>query len=1231
MISTKTCDITSYSVTGMAALSYLPVTGLQTTTAIPTDGKLLSLLGLKYRNTAAGAVTVSFMLQTDGVTGPYFNEYLADTRERNRTVYDVTSSLPIGSHNVQIFWKTDDPTKVVELLNGCLSTVLLEGAVGATGDQGWTGVMGIPGPTGAFGGPPGLTGLQGATGLLGGQGVTGPGVASFSKFVKILPMEEWKTTNLDQDIHGEVPVIEFDSADPVELMEMAFPVPLEWDTYSDMTLRVGSIIDLPAATGDKLTFKLSYKGFNKTANTTSFAPYFTQILTHTMSSPMQYDFHEFEFTLAGANLRGYDYMFLRLEKVTETPNLQRIGICSTQLEHGVSVGAGPTGYQGVTGIEGHTGAQGLSAIYKLNYAFESSTSQAAVGNTELGLDNTDPSQATAIWFSETITIDGQDQSVIDRFWEQLSAGDIVKIYDYDDATKHNYYIVTSVQKQLIGLVWQVVLGVSHITLFPFETSQANYSAGSGWIGISTEGLPGVTGLQGTTGFQGATGPLGGPVGPQGVTGFAGITGYQGFTGAQGLGVTGLIGVTGFCGATGSQGATGAQGLGVTGLIGVTGTVGMTGSQGLTGLEGYVGQTGLSGATGSEGHTGAQGLQGDSGVTGLGFTGLQGETGQIGETGVQGTQGPTGAYGGPAGETGLPGPTGIQGLTGALGAGYTGLPGVTGQMGITGAFGGPPGETGLQGLTGVDGATGIPGLTGQEGSTGLQGATGLLGATGLQGFTGIQGETGPLGTTGLPGDTGFMGPTGWQGETGAQGLGVTGLIGPTGIQGLTGLFYYPTVVRNFNSSAGVTPSANQLQLDNLNPSAATQITINKSDSFNDGAKYYNSIAVNGYLKLSDADNGSYFNFYQVTNKSDASPSYYVIIVTHINEIAGYQTTNTNYASGSGTVYLSIVGLPGYPGTTGLQGATGLAGATGWQGLTGPAGKGETGLPGVTGFVGPTGWQGLTGPDGKGETGLPGVTGFQGVTGSVGVQGATGIGVAGATGAQGLLGATGLPGGAGATGTGAVSQLVLYNPLSRYQMVDTSGEEVWCVSSSAVYSELVWTRSGTTLTVYRNGHGHAPGTRVIIRNTNIDYQVGLIAVSNANDFVLSTTNIGGTSGTAGAYSIGFTFAHAGGPTTGGVLTAPAGDHADVQLHTIKIRTGTRASTTYELTVPASAYNGAGANTSLGDCYVPDYTVRADTDSLSAIGATLTTNIGGSYSKFLFGNLGTASLSRIIKANF
>lgn len=316
---------------------------------------------------------------------------------------------------------------------------------------------------------------------------------------------------------------------------------------------------------------------------------------------------------------------------------------------------------------------------------------------------------------------------------------------------------------------------------------------------------------------------------------------------------------------------------------------------------------------------------------------------------------------------------------------------------------------------------------------------------------------------------------------------------------------------------------------------------------------------------------------------------------------------------------LSGVQGPKGATGLFGATGIQGNTGFQGFTGLA-LGSTGVSGPTGILGPTGIQGETGIQGglgiQGGTGVTGETGIQGVgvtgLGYTGVQGFTGLSVTGPQGVTGLYGQTGLQ---GLTGINSGGFTTLFNPVSRYEAVSASNEEVWIVSSSSVYT-APWDRSGTNLTITRNSHGHSAGNFVVVRDTNVDYQAVPIDSTTANSFLITTANSGATSG-QGAYSLGFTYSHTG---TGGVVYAPTGDHADAQLLTLRIRTnGNSSGTTYDLEVPASAINGAGQNTSMGDCFIPDFNVRRDSDSLIPVGATIKTNVGGSYSTFEFGNLG------------
>ena len=348
------------------------------------------------------------------------------------------------------------------------------------------------------------------------------------------------------------------------------------------------------------------------------------------------------------------------------------------------------------------------------------------------------------------------------------------------------------------------------------------------------------------------------------------------------------------------------------------------------------------------------------------------------------------------------------------------------------------------------------------------------------------------------------------------------------------------------------------------------------------------------------------------------------------------TGVGYTGVQGPAGIGIQGVTGIYGLTGLQGVPGF-GLTGLQGFTG---LGITGLPGIIGSTGIGGFTGVgsgaTGP--QGPVGFFGVTGIQGSTGVLqygGPQGNTGIqgspgtpGTAGSQGTTGLpgLGSTGLQGATGLSGGSAPSLTTLFNPVSRYSVVTTTGSEIWLVSSSTVFGGLTWNSAGGILTMNRASHGHAPGDRVILRNTTADFESTVINTVTTNSFTVSIASPATASGVSGAYSLGFTYTTFAG---GGTLNAPAGDHADCQLISMRIRTGSRPGTTYDLIVPPSAINGAGNNTSLADCYIPDFNVRFDADNLTAIGATMVTNISGSYSTFQFGNLG--ALSRMISLHF
>ena len=339
-----------------------------------------------------------------------------------------------------------------------------------------------------------------------------------------------------------------------------------------------------------------------------------------------------------------------------------------------------------------------------------------------------------------------------------------------------------------------------------------------------------------------------------------------------------------------------------------------------------------------------------------------------------------------------------------------------------------------------------------------------------------------------------------------------------------------------------------------------------------------------------------------------------------------TSGTGVSGTGGTSGTSGNGTGGTSGTSGTQGATGTNGTSGTQGATGTNGtsgtQGATGTNGTSGTQGATGTGGTSGTSGNGTAGTSG-TGGAGTSGTSGINGTSGTGGAGTSGSSGTSGATGTSGTSGAGGGGTST---LYNSVSRYQAYLSGDIEVYLVSSATVNTGLTWSRSGTTLTITHTGHGRSNGDMVIVRNANQDNFNGTITVVDPDNFTLTTTNTGGTSGTAAAYSLGFTV---GTPTASALtITAPTG--GDVQLLSVLFATGARGgSTTLAVTVPQSATNGAGANTTGQNSFYP--IVRVQTISTGAVqGATLTLNTSAPFNVFNFGSM-NATLSNLVRLDF
>jgi hypothetical protein len=188
----------------------------------------------------------------------------------------------------------------------------------------------------------------------------------------------------------------------------------------------------------------------------------------------------------------------------------------------------------------------------------------------------------------------------------------------------------------------------------------------------------------------------------------------------------------------------------------------------------------------------------------------------------------------------------------------------------------------------------------------------------------------------------------------------------------------------------------------------------------------------------------------------------------------------------------------------------------------------------------------------------------------------------SGTNGTSGSSGSSGMNGATGaTGPASSSVAYNNTSRYRVYSGTNSEIWLVSSSTVYTGLSWTRSGTTITITKNSHGHSIGDAVVVRNVNIDNEWAEITNVTLNTFDIVVSSSSGTSsGDSAAYSLAFTATSV--TSSGSTIVSPSG--GDVQLLSLYHSTGPRSGTSYSLTLPTSSKNGAGANSNYYNSYFP-----------------------------------------------
>jgi hypothetical protein len=150
-------------------------------------------------------------------------------------------------------------------------------------------------------------------------------------------------------------------------------------------------------------------------------------------------------------------------------------------------------------------------------------------------------------------------------------------------------------------------------------------------------------------------------------------------------------------------------------------------------------------------------------------------------------------------------------------------------------------------------------------------------------------------------------------------------------------------------------------------------------------------------------------------------------------------------------------------------------------------------------------------------------------------------------------------------------------------------------------------------------------VIVRNANSDNFSGTITVINANSFSLTTVNSGAASGSAAAYSLGFTASTA----TSTALTIAAPANGDCQLLSFAYATGARSGVVMAVTVPQSATNGSGANTSGQNAFLPNFFSRVI--STGAINpATITFSTSSNFNVYTFAALNSTN-SCMVRMNF
>jgi hypothetical protein len=146
-------------------------------------------------------------------------------------------------------------------------------------------------------------------------------------------------------------------------------------------------------------------------------------------------------------------------------------------------------------------------------------------------------------------------------------------------------------------------------------------------------------------------------------------------------------------------------------------------------------------------------------------------------------------------------------------------------------------------------------------------------------------------------------------------------------------------------------------------------------------------------------------------------------------------------------------------------------------------------------------------------------------------------------------------------------------------------------------------------------------------HVSFLNAVIASTTLNSFTVTVLDTGGSSGTSGAYSLGFT-ATVG--TNSLTVVAPTG-YDFMALQSLRFRGSSTSGGVFTLTLPVGIDQGVGGETSRNDVNQPVFRIGGDADTLPVVGATVAVNpASAGYNVYQFGALGT-SVVRLFSLNF